>query len=44
LRILESKSAMDQAVLGNLDLPDIDDFIETDWRSNFDELQDLLND
>jgi len=42
LRILDSKSPQDMAVVSALELPDIDDFIEGSLRSCFSDLEDLL--
>lgn len=43
LRILDSKSALDKEVLASLELPDIDEFINNDWRRTFEELLRLLD-
>ena len=43
LRILDSKSEQDQQVLKSLSLPDIDHFIDSDWRDSFEDLLSLLD-
>ena len=42
LRILDSKSPVDQEVISSLELPDIDDYIEQPWRDMFADLEELL--